>query len=144
MGFSRQEYWSEMPYLPPGDLPDPGIEPESYISRLSGRVLDHHTTWEALVVNTALSIRPGRVPGGPVAENPHSDAGDASSIPGWGTKTPHAAGQLSPRAAATEPELAGARRPQPKKPMSHSKDPAQPEIKRGHAHTEEACQARHH
>ena len=29
MGFSRQEYWSGLPCLPPGDLPDPGIEPES-------------------------------------------------------------------------------------------------------------------
>ena len=27
MGFSRQEYWSGLPYPPPGDLPDPGIEP---------------------------------------------------------------------------------------------------------------------
>ena len=24
--FSRQEYWSELPFLSPGDLPDPGIE----------------------------------------------------------------------------------------------------------------------
>ena len=29
MGFSRQEYWSGLPFPPPGDLPDPGIEPES-------------------------------------------------------------------------------------------------------------------
>ena len=29
MGFSRQEYWSGLPFLPPGDLPDPGIEPTS-------------------------------------------------------------------------------------------------------------------
>ena len=29
MGFSRQEYWSGLPYRPPGDLPDPGIEPVS-------------------------------------------------------------------------------------------------------------------
>ena len=28
-GFSRQEYWSGMPCPPPGDLPDPGIEPGS-------------------------------------------------------------------------------------------------------------------
>ena len=28
MGFSRQEYWSGLPCPPPGDLPDPGIEPE--------------------------------------------------------------------------------------------------------------------
>ena len=27
MGFSRQEYWSGLPFPPPGDLPDPGIEP---------------------------------------------------------------------------------------------------------------------
>ena len=27
--FSRQEYWSGLPCSPPGDLPDPGIEPMS-------------------------------------------------------------------------------------------------------------------
>ena len=29
VGFSRQEYWSVLPCSPPGDLPDPGIEPGS-------------------------------------------------------------------------------------------------------------------
>ena len=29
MGFSRQENWSGLPFPSPGDLPDPGIEPES-------------------------------------------------------------------------------------------------------------------
>ena len=29
MGFPRQEYWSGLPFPPPGDLPDPGMEPES-------------------------------------------------------------------------------------------------------------------
>ena len=29
MGFSRQEYWSGLPCSPPGDLPNPGIEPWS-------------------------------------------------------------------------------------------------------------------
>ena len=28
-GFSRQEYWSRLPYPPPGDLPNPGIKPTS-------------------------------------------------------------------------------------------------------------------
>ena len=32
MGFSKQEYWSGLPFLPPGDLPDPWIEPESTVS----------------------------------------------------------------------------------------------------------------
>ena len=29
MGFSRQEYWSGLPFLPPGDLPEPGNKPVS-------------------------------------------------------------------------------------------------------------------
>ena len=29
MGFSRQEYWSWLPFPSPGDLPNPGIEPRS-------------------------------------------------------------------------------------------------------------------
>ena len=29
MGFSRQEYWSGLPFPPLGDLPNPGIEPGS-------------------------------------------------------------------------------------------------------------------
>ena len=29
MGFSKQEYWSGLPYPPPGDLPAPGVEPVS-------------------------------------------------------------------------------------------------------------------
>jgi len=29
MRFSRQEDWNGLPFLPPGDLPDPGIKPTS-------------------------------------------------------------------------------------------------------------------
>ena len=29
MGFSKQEYWNGLPCPPPGDLPDPGMEPGS-------------------------------------------------------------------------------------------------------------------
>ena len=36
-------------------------------------------------------------PGGPVVKNPPYNAGDTGSIPGQGTKIPHATGQLSPR-----------------------------------------------
>ena len=32
MGFSRQEYWSGLPFPPPGDLPDLGIERGSLVS----------------------------------------------------------------------------------------------------------------
>ena len=39
MGFSRQEYWSGLPFPSPGDLPDPGIEPRDWtrVSRIGGR-----------------------------------------------------------------------------------------------------------
>ena len=32
MGFSRQEYWSGLPFSPPGDLPDLGLELSSPVS----------------------------------------------------------------------------------------------------------------
>jgi len=41
IGFSRQEYWSGLPCTPPGDLPDPGIKPESYITCTCRQVLYH-------------------------------------------------------------------------------------------------------
>jgi len=42
MGFSRQEYWSWLPFPPPGDLPDPGIKPKSPVSRtLQAYILYH-------------------------------------------------------------------------------------------------------
>ena len=37
MGFSRQVYWSGLPFPSPGDLPDTGIEPTSLISALVSR-----------------------------------------------------------------------------------------------------------
>ena len=36
MGFSRQKYWSGLPFPPPGDLPDLGIEPKSPASPALG------------------------------------------------------------------------------------------------------------
>ena len=46
----------------------------------------------------------GNFPAGPVVKNLPSNAGDAGSIPGRGTKIPHTVGQVSPRATTTEPE----------------------------------------
>ena len=45
MGFSRQAYWSGLPCPPPGDLPDPGIEPLSLKAPvLAGRFFTTSTT----------------------------------------------------------------------------------------------------
>ena len=58
MGFSWQEYCG-LPCPPPGDLPDPGIEPASFKSlALAGRFFPTSTTWEALELpyNSAISF----------------------------------------------------------------------------------------
>jgi len=48
MGFSRQEYWSGLPCPPPGDLPNPGINPTSLMSpALVGGFFTTSATWEA-------------------------------------------------------------------------------------------------
>ena len=46
MGFSRQEYWSGSPFLPPEDLLDPGIKPKSLMSlALAGRFFTTSTNF---------------------------------------------------------------------------------------------------
>ena len=48
VGFSRQEYWIGLPFPPPGDLPDPGIEPTSLaFLALAGGFFTTNATWEA-------------------------------------------------------------------------------------------------
>ena len=46
-------------------------------------------------MNYDLVIKWRDFPGGPVVKNLPSNTGDVGSIPGWGTKIPHATGQLS-------------------------------------------------
>ena len=49
MGFSRQEYWSELPFPSPGDLPHSGIETVSLLPPalpLASKFFTYCTTWE--------------------------------------------------------------------------------------------------
>ena len=51
MGFPKQEYWNELSFPSPGDLPNPGIEPESLLSpALAGGFLTTSITWEAHIL----------------------------------------------------------------------------------------------
>ena len=50
------------------------------------------------------------LPGGPMVKNPPSNAQDLGSIPGQGTETLHAMGQLSQHVATVEPRCPGAPR----------------------------------
>ena len=55
MGFSRQEFWSGLPFPSPGDLPHPGIEPASLASpALAGRFFTTSATWEEAETTTLL------------------------------------------------------------------------------------------
>jgi len=48
IGLSWHEYYSGLPFPPPGDLPNPGIEPMSLmIPALAGRFFTTTATWEA-------------------------------------------------------------------------------------------------
>ena len=50
MEFSRQEYWSRVPFPPPGDLADPGIKLEFLMSpALAGGFFTISATWEAQI-----------------------------------------------------------------------------------------------
>ena len=50
MGILQAEYWSGLPFLPPRDLPNLGIEPESLVSpALAGGFFTTSTTWEVQV-----------------------------------------------------------------------------------------------
>ena len=41
MGFSMQEYWSGLPFPPPGDVANPGIEPETPALQADSLLLSH-------------------------------------------------------------------------------------------------------
>ena len=74
MGFSRQEYWSQLLFPSTGDLPDPGTEPES----------------PALEADILLSEPPGKMcfPGDTSGKDPtckcRLDVKDVGWIPGLG------------------------------------------------------------
>ena len=53
---SRQEYWSGLPFPPPGDLPDPGIESMSPSSlAMAGRCFTSGPSWSTGALKWALA-----------------------------------------------------------------------------------------
>ena len=172
MGFPSQEYWSGLPFPSPGDLPHPGIKPESPIlaggfstteppgspmSKLhslgtaaNAEICRHSakhkmqqrclpSAWASWVTENADQL----------SEVSHTKWAKETSravqwlrtcLPvqatqpdHWSWKTPHAAGQLGPRATTTEhtrlePVLHDKRSHHSEKPVCGSEDPVQPKM----------------
>ena len=89
MGFSRQEYWSELPLPPPGDLADLGIKPSLLSSCIGRWVLYHCATWDNWIT-TCKRIKAETSLVGQWSKLCASTEGDASSILVQETKIPHA------------------------------------------------------
>ena len=74
MGFSRQEYWSGLPFPSPGDLPNPGIEPGSPALQADSLLLSHrkaeiHKSLKLCHI-LKLNIQVEGFPSGSVVKNP--------------------------------------------------------------------------
>ena len=86
MGFSRQEYWSGLPFPSPGDPADPGIEPRSPALQADALTSEppgktHSVTLTYLAIGVP-SDRASQVV--LVVKNISANARDTGSIPGWG------------------------------------------------------------
>ena len=73
---------------------------DNLVVRKRWQLRDHPTSLE-------LVLKKHHLPGGPVVKNLPCNAEDADSIPGQGTKIPHATVQLSPRVTARACEARG-------------------------------------
>jgi len=63
MGFSRQEYWSGLPFLIPGDLPPPRYWTwVSCVSCIGRQILYHCNTWEAMYISNMIKKSKGSIP----------------------------------------------------------------------------------
>ena len=56
MGFSRQEYWSGLPFPPPGDLPNSGIEPRSPALQADSLPTKLQGSPSSLLISTSLTM----------------------------------------------------------------------------------------
>ena len=53
-GFFRQEYWSGSPFPPPGDLPNPGIQPMSSTLQVDSLLSSHHYIYFFVIVHAVF------------------------------------------------------------------------------------------
>ena len=99
MEFSRQEYWSGLPFPSPEKLPNPGIEPWSPAWQADSLPFELQGSLNAPYYakkNSNMWWRHNKLrstPYDPVVKTLASSAGDVALIPGQETKIPHAVWQ---------------------------------------------------
>ena len=88
MGFSRQEYWSRLPFPSPGDLPNPGIEPTSlalaggfFTTGPSGKSVCMCVCCVCVFMCVYICVCLGGFPGGSDNKESACNAGDLESVP---------------------------------------------------------------
>ena len=109
MGFSRQECWRGLPCPPPGDRFRCPISSSEFsvvlvpLRRINLSLISISQWRFTILCKNLQTANKGQckivvlgLPWCPVVKNPPSNTGDVGSIPGLGTKIPHATGQLSP------------------------------------------------
>ena len=110
MGFSRQEYWSRLPFHSPGDLPGPGIKPGSPIweaDSLPSEPPGKPELRSRMLLNILQYVQRHSeelsrdFPGGPVVKSVPANVGDMGSVPGQG-RSHMLRGQPSPYARGTK------------------------------------------
>ena len=91
MEFSRQKYWHWLPFLSPGDLPDPGIEPRSPALQEDSLPFEpsgRYTILDIKLFHLYESQEQVKLmfgfPGGSVVKNPSISAGYMGLMPGLG------------------------------------------------------------
>ena len=107
MGYPRQEYWSGLPFPSPWatwEAPKSTI----YFNLKNPLKKTHHHIQNS--------------PGGLVAKNLPSNAGDTGLIPYWGNKIPHGTKQLSQCPTATQPSCSRVRALQLEKPLCTTRE----------------------
>ena len=57
MGFPRQEYWRGLPFPFPGDLPNPGVEPESPALQTDSLPLSHLGSLSPILIFKCVQVR---------------------------------------------------------------------------------------
>jgi len=57
MGFSREEYWSRLPFPSPGDLPNPGIEPRSPSLQADALTSEPGKSWWAYIYSAVYKLQ---------------------------------------------------------------------------------------